>query len=158
MDGTILAIVTGPPHPTSPDVDRLVATLDYTEGHLLSHAEIAEAIGTDKGSGRYQTVVDSWKRRMLRDRNIDLRCIRGEGYRVLLPGERVTHGADLRHSGVKRLRFGQRVLRGVDTKRLTEAERATWDHEAKTGAAIIAIGRAGIKQVSEEAKRKALTA
>jgi len=155
MDRATLAVIDEPPHPTAPDVDRLAAW-DYTEGRVIQHAEIEEAIGAPRGTGRYQTVVDAWKRRMLRDRNIDLRSVPGEGYRVLPPGDRVTHGADLRHQAVRRARFGQRVLRGTDTARLTASERAVWDHEAKIGAAVIAVGRTTMRQVTGEQKRKAL--
>lgn len=147
--------VVGPPHPTAPDVDRLAA-MAYVEGATITHAEIEEAIGEWRGSKRYQTVVGAWKRRMLRERNIVLAAVPGVGYEVLLPGQRVTAGASLREQAVRRARLGQRILRGTDTARLTPEERAVWDHEAKVGAAVIAVGRTSMRQVEASAKLAAL--
>lgn len=149
------ATVVGPPHPTGPDVDRLAA-MAYVEGATITHDEIQEAIGERKGSQRYQTVVGAWKRRMLRERNIVLAAVPGVGYEVLRPGQRVTAGAALRAQAVRRARLGQRILRGTDTARLTPEERAVWDHEAKVGAAVIAVGRTSMRQVAEAQKLAAL--
>ena len=147
--------VVGPPHATAPDVDRLAA-MEYVEGGVITHEAIEKTIGEPRGGQRYQTVVGAWKRRMLRERNIVLHAVPGVGYTVLLPGQRVTAGAALRAQAVRRARLGQRILRGTDTARLTPEERAVWDHEAKVGAAVIAVGRTSMRQVEEAKKLAAL--
>ena len=42
------------------------------------------------------------------------------------------------------------------TPNLTPEERAVWDHEAKVGAAVIAVGRTSMRQVAEAQKLAAL--
>lgn len=145
-----------PPFATAPDVDILAELLDYTEGRIITHAEIAALIGAQYDTQRYWTVVTAWKRRMLNDHNIVVANIPKTGYQVLKPGQRVTAGANLRHQAVRRARLGQRIIRGTDTARLTAEQRAAWDHEARIGAAVIAIGRTTIRQITEAQKLTAL--
>ncbi len=145
-----------PPYSTAPEVDNLAELLDYTEGRIITHAEIAAHIGAEYDTQRYWTVVTAWKRRMLNDHNIVVANIPKTGYQVLQPGQRVTAGANLRHQAVRRARLGQRIIRGTDIARLTAEQRAAWDHEAKVGAAVIAIGRASMRQIGEAQKLAAL--
>lgn len=100
---------------TEKAVARLVeATIHLRRGDLVAYGAIEEATGEGFGTSRWQTVVRKWKRSMLRDRDIDLRTVRGVGYRLCTHEEQLTVMADDRlryaHNDLRRARDGVGAL------------------------------------------------
>lgn len=81
--------------PTGPDVERLDAAYQkLEEGDEISYQDIGEKIREKPRTGRFRTVTDAWRIKLRKDRNLVLKPMNGEFFRVMVPRERVefVHG------------------------------------------------------------------
>ncbi len=75
--------------PVEPDVKRLDEAFGIPEeGAFLSHAQLAEIIGSPWKSSRYRTVLHVWRRKLLTNHNLDTFIDPGRGMKILTPPER----------------------------------------------------------------------
>ncbi|MBX3703979.1 MAG: hypothetical protein KF822_09415 [Steroidobacteraceae bacterium] len=76
--------------PADIDVRKLEERFgDPQEGQEFGHDEVEAVLGLERGSNRYRTVTDAWRRRLLNQRNIEVGAVPGVGFRCLTPAERV---------------------------------------------------------------------
>lgn len=110
--------------PTDPDVKKLEAQFGMpTPGTLISHHDIAACIGVPWRSSRYRTVVDRWRRKLMRESNVDTGAEPGVGIKVLTPPERlVASEKDFKGAVVDIGRAGTRIT-AIPAEGLTEPER-----------------------------------
>src|SRR5690348_13306530 len=61
-------------------------------GDVYDHKDIAGVAGVEFPSNRYRGLISAWRKRLLRELNIDIEAVIGFGYRVLDDNERVSVG------------------------------------------------------------------
>lgn len=89
--------------PTSVDTRRLDEQFaGLMDGDEITHDEIEVVIGVRRGSSRYRTVTDAWRRSLLREKNIELAAVSGVGFRCLPPAERISASVRGVQSGMRK--------------------------------------------------------
>lgn len=113
--------------PTKPEVDKLMGLLDgKPEGYVLPWKDIDDVIG-EHGTNRARTVIIALKRRMHTERNILLVAVKGEGYRIADPQERVQVSSGMVTAGKRRIVKGAVIAASTDTATLNDEQRKTRD-------------------------------
>lgn len=79
--------------PTGPDVQILIDAFDANPGDEISHVDVAIAIGVTVQSSRFLTVTTAWRKRLFRDRRLQVKS-EGGVFRVLTPDECVSAAAE----------------------------------------------------------------
>lgn len=92
------------------------------EGKLISHEQLEEILGINRNSNRYKGIVFAWKNKMLNEYNRLLGSVRGEGYKLLDPHDRVSYSFRLQVSGIKKLEKCYNCAKTTDTSRLDEED------------------------------------
>jgi len=107
--------------PTKIDTDRLFAKFGIPkEGDVISFSDCAKIIGVECGSCRFKTVLDSWRRSLLREHNI-LMVAQGDGtIKAALPDERIDYASRKVASGRRAVGKAIVVAYGTDATRLSE--------------------------------------
>jgi hypothetical protein len=118
------------PLPTSAEVNSLMEYFqDVAEGVVVSHQDLAALIGIDYGKSRYRTVIQAFARRLLRERNLQLGVVVGQGYKILTPSERVSVATTVTTYAFKKMHGAYERFAAVPRDRLaTEAERKILDN------------------------------
>ena len=117
--------------PTEPDVKTLMQHIDiwgWAQGAIIPYSHVENVINVTKDSYRFKSVTASWKRRMLRERNMDVIAVAGVGYRWLPEAERVTESV---RDNVKHTKGIGRAVRRISLVRgemLSDKERGQKDH------------------------------
>jgi hypothetical protein len=134
--------------PTAPDVDKLVSVFgDLPEGRVIQWAEIEQATGLFRGTNRFGTVVDAWRKRIERDSNIILGAVAGTGLKVLDRRERCELGGAKLKSGLRSTRRGGAVVAKTDRTGLpAEVVRAA-DHVVRISAMIVGVAATEAKRL-----------
>lgn len=95
-------------------------------GAILTHDKISQLITCEKGTGRWNTIVTKFRKRLLRERGIALisgdhdRAVRGFAFRLAVPSEQIVVIAakHLRKAGNQHIRQGN-VAKAVAPSELT---------------------------------------
>src|SRR5262245_45786503 len=75
--------------PYAPDIKRLDEAFPMPEeGDTLSYEQLAFVLKLEKESTRFRSILTSWRRGLLRSRNIDTEAVARVGIKVLAPDER----------------------------------------------------------------------
>jgi hypothetical protein len=137
--------------PTAPQVRKLMEwAKDSAPGDSLELSAIAELTGEDVRSNRFRTIVDVFRRALLRDRNFVTERIAGMGtIRILLDSERTGFGARGIRQGSRKVHRSVGVIAATPTERLTDAERDTNFHVRRLGEAIVATTRTAMKEIAQ---------
>lgn len=103
--------------PTAYEVRKLEEAFPaLKEEDEVTHDQIEAVIKVTRRTNRYRNVVSAWRKKTLREKNIDLGSVHAVGYRCLLPPERV--GA-----GIKGVQSGVRLqLKSINRACLAETE------------------------------------
>jgi len=131
-----------------------IAELDY--GVAITHKQIQKIIGETYGTTRYNTTIQKMKKILLKKYGKKLESIRGDGYRVINPGDYVQ--ASLKHykRGFKEMQKGQDTLAHAPTDKMNKEElevfRRVNDRALALNAHIKGV-RVELKELSEN-KRK----
>lgn len=145
---TATAELARPPHPTEPEVGRLMQlTAEHAEGDIVAYSMV-EPIAGPRGSDRFGTVVAAWKRRALRDANVCLRAVPNVGYMILPAGARVDYGSDLSDAAARRVRLSLRIVSTTEVAGLDPVQIAHRDHHMKTAGGMLAVYAAGTKRMA----------
>lgn len=135
--------------PTGPDVITLIDALgDLMEGREIMHAEVEAILQIKRGSNRYRAVTEAWRRRELRESNIEIGALVSIGFRVLNANERVTTNINSFQSGSRKQGRSLRRLGAVRDSELDEIHRAHRDHAIRIGGAMLAQASALQKELS----------
>lgn len=129
--------------PTGPEVDKLLEKFGAPEPGVISHEQIEGVIGQRRDSSRYHTIVTQWRRRLLKDRNLDTSAELGVGVRILSEPERVDVSAkDLCGASRKAIKAYRRAS-VIRSEMLDEVSRKKLDFVKHAGGqSIEAVGTA----------------
>lgn len=137
--------------PIAPDVDRLM-TIAFEVDKVYRHEDLTRAIGELGITARYRTVINGLKRRLRRERNMDLQAVMGLGYKVLNDNERVDAGIhDLRRT-VRGVAKAADRMQAADSSKLDELHRAQQDHGVRLAVELHNAGKAAGKQIANAGK------
>lgn len=103
--------------PTKIDVDKLMA-LELQPGAALPYADVEALIQVERGTNRFRTVTDAWRKRLFREKLIQSSAY-GETFHLLTPDEAHDRGREgISRVGrmVRRTRIG---IEAVDASQLT---------------------------------------
>lgn len=124
--------------PYEPQVRTLMKDFgDRPRGTELTHEEIAAAVGEKPRSHRYRCLVQSWRRRLLKEKCIALLSVREVGYRFALPDEQVRHGAGRVGAGIKQMRRGFTCVDYTPAAELSTPMREAQLHIITTGRELL---------------------
>lgn len=130
-----------------PCVERLMEQIKPQPGDVYQHPDIAHIAECDYPSNRYASVISAWRKRLLREINIDVEVIVGIGYRVLEENERVSVGIKDFSQAVRQVgRSAERIAR-ADTKKLDDMRRRQQDHAVRLTREIAESGRKASRQI-----------
>jgi len=115
--------------PTKVDTDRLMSLASkFNENDLIPYDDIEQAIGFEKKSNRFRSVVTSWKKRLMREKNIFLVCEPNIGYRLAPPDLRVEEAAQRVTYGRRLIMRASTLAATTDRARLSEDKLRLHDH------------------------------
>lgn len=97
----------------------------YGYGDVISHEQIAHAIGEYYPSNKYRTTIAQAKRLLLND-GICLESIIGDGYRIVEPDNVVNHSLKHYKRGFNEMKKGYDTLANAPVKDMTETGRETY--------------------------------
>lgn len=127
---------------TDPQIRRLserYADIASRRGTVIPHEEIEALIEAERGSNRYKTITNRWRRRVERETGIVIAGTGeavGVGFRVLTDDEQVGFGVSQRVSAGRRIRRWHSVVSNVNTDRLSPAMRTVRDFEVSAAARL----------------------
>ncbi|MFM7007999.1 MAG: hypothetical protein ACKO0Z_01485 [Betaproteobacteria bacterium] len=131
-----------------PDVDKLMEHFDLHPGDVILHQDIAHVANARYQSNRYRSIIVAWRRRLLREKNIDIAPKIGHGYFVLSDNERVSYGVtDFEHSVRKMGKSADRVSR-ADAAKMDDTHRRQRDHSVRLMSELMQAARNTKKQIS----------
>ena len=122
--------------PSGPDVAKLIDAFGIPEPGIITHDSISKVIDQPLETHRYVSVVHQWRKRLMREYNIQMVGERGVGYRILSETERV----DFARHGLARnaklvVRQHQHALL-IDVNKLDEPTRKKHDHVVRASASM----------------------
>lgn len=142
-------IVTG--IPTGPDVDRLMQAFGVPqEGTVITWLEVEAAIGSNRDSSRFQTVLQAWRWRLEKENKVWLKTLKGVGVEVADPGKRLHQGGTWVRSGFRSLRRASGLAANTDRTRLTETQRQVREHQMLLAAKLSLARRCESKALPTE--------
>lgn len=123
--------------PTKPDVDKLREKFGVPkEGAVITWKQIEDVIGCKKGSSRFATVVDAWRKAMDREHQLIFGPVRGQGLKALPPDDRIELSSQKRKSGIRMVGRSFKIATFTDRNRLTPENQRVQDHILRSAAAI----------------------
>ncbi len=134
--------------PTDMEVKKLRENLPLTRGDIVEHSRIAAVIGHAPGTSRYKSIVVAWVRRVLRETNLQLKSLRGVGYRVLDEHERIGDAVDTYTRGTRQMVRGARKVAVIERPRLTEIDQGKLEHVERHITRVVAEARLASKEMS----------
>lgn len=141
--------------PTGPDVKLIREVFPddcLTENKEIPYSEIELAISILRGSSRFRTVTDAWRRAVERDTGIVIDVIPGSGFIVLSDrGKLDLSGRKLREAG-RKVRRSVKIMALTDPLALTAEERKRLQHQSN-----ICNQMRAIQQLRKPSGRKQLT-
>lgn len=116
-----------------------IAKLDY--GTVILHSQIATIIQESYGTHKYNTVIQSAKKLLLKKYGKVIHCIKGNGYRIIQPDDYTDHALKEYKRGFKSIQKGTDTLTYAPVKDMTEegktTYRAVYDRANRLNAAMI---------------------
>ena len=137
--------------PTAPLVDKLMTAIGNglsRDGALVTHEMVEQMIDCPRNSGRYRSVVSSWRKRLIAERGIvlDGRRSAGKGFTVLSASGMVDHGCSGLRAARRQVGRAHLVVGITPDAELDPAGKVRRDHVyLQTGtvlSALIGAGRA----------------
>lgn len=123
--------------PTKPDVDKLLERFGVPDpGTEISYTDIVRVITCERGSFRFASVTNAWRKILDRNHNIILRAIPGKGFAAMTSADRVLYCGSKYKSGLRHVARSASVAERTNRTGLTENQTRSLDHLSRVGAAI----------------------
>lgn len=103
-------------------------------GDTFTDDELSSVIGVQKGSFRFRTVIEHWRKKLFRDRNLLIIRERNTCYKVASPVQRIDYGNDKIGSGVRAIRKAGKVARSTPKENLTPIAQMHQEHQIRFSA------------------------
>ena len=128
-----------------PSAPAAVAALSaaVAPGEILPYAAIEAVAGLQRRTPRWQSAIRRWKRQEWEQHNRAWRPVPGEGYRLLIPDDRVQLALRERKAALRRLRRAFSLLARTDDILLSDRMRALRDEELKLLGPLAEVADAG---------------
>lgn len=118
--------------PYEPEVRKLETRYEQLdEGIVIPHAEMEQLLGLPRSAKRYFGIINSWRAKLLRTRNIDTEFERGNGLKILPPEDRLAVSERDFHFSARALGRSLRRTTMVPRDRLNEVGKRRADHIEK---------------------------
>lgn len=136
--------------PTEPDVNNLLGALpDLKPGDEIPNDWISEIIKAPWRSARFKTVVSVFRKKLLREKNIDTRCVPGVGVRILTEPERVTESIGGFRKGVRGVRKSAARISLVTTSVLSPEDQRRADFARRQMEATYSAAAKSAKDIAD---------
>jgi hypothetical protein len=138
--------------PTGPDVARIEAVVDLTPGTVIAHHTIEEVIGAKYRTSRYRTVTDAWRKKALRDYNVEIGAETGVGFRVLTEPERVAAMRRRVVIGGRRIHEAVDLGARIDARQLDGHSKAIHESQMRLGYAMRDVNQKHLRAINAEVR------
>jgi hypothetical protein len=129
---------------TDPDLRKLREQYPENElrqGQVIPYREIERILGEKKGSARWNSVTNRWRRFVKRETLEQIETEPGVGFKVLTDQEKVEYAQKQREKSRKSVLRGVRTIVKVNPKRLGEQGLRMYNHECLQYAAIKGVNQ-----------------
>lgn len=128
--------------PYGPDIRKLEeAYPSPEEDQVYTHTDLENLLKITQKTPRYYGVVNSWRRRLRTDRNIDSEWIHGVGLKILNPADRLKESERNVKQGIRHTGRAFRRLAIVPRERLDTMGQARYDHALAVASKLTQAGR-----------------
>lgn len=139
---------------TSVEVDALIKKYPSLKaGDKISYEELSKIVGAEKGTSRFASVVNAWRKRLDHEYNTVLGCIPNTGFEVLENSKRIDRSSKGVRYGLRKIDRSSRLAARTDESGLTESELKIRDHLARIGASLVSIAQTESKKLSYVLKK-----
>lgn len=139
--------------PYGPDKEKLDAAFpvaELTEGRVLPHARLSEALGLQIGAQRYYAVINAWRYEKRAKQNIIMEWRDRQGLKVLPPNEVLDDAETSTIRAGRSVRRAVRKFNRVDRNRLDETGQRRYDHTSRNAAILEAAVGDSLKKMAIE--------
>lgn len=134
--------------PTRVDVDALIKEIGIPEvGSHISYNRIIEVIKVERTTGRWNGVVEAWKRELQNKHGIELRAVANEGFDVLDDNGKTNKVHGYVKKAANSFRRAEKTARLVDRTKLTDENKKVYDHTMNFVAAVKLADATVAKQI-----------
>ena len=135
--------------PTEPDVKRLDVAFPSPETETeITHDQLEAILNLSRRSSRYRTVLQAWRRKLMRLKNLDTEAIPNRGYKILREYERVNVSAKNFRQGVRKVGRAVTRIERVNVAKLTQEEQRKAEHVQQQMSSTLAVARGTAKAVA----------
>lgn len=135
--------------PYGPDIRKLEESYPSPEeDQVFPHDELETLLKIPQKTQRYYGVINTWRRRLRTERNIDSEWIHGIGLKILNPADRLKESERNVKQGIRHTGRGFRRLAIVPRDRLDAIGQARYDHALQVASKLITAGREARKELA----------
>lgn len=128
--------------PYGPDVRKLEEAFpNPEEDQIIKSEKFEEIIRVEQKTQRFYGVINTWRRRLRTDRNIDSEWVPGVGVKILNPADRLTVSEQNIKHGIRKTGRAFRRLAITPRERLDAVGQQRFDHQMQVGAKLVQAGR-----------------
>jgi hypothetical protein len=135
--------------PTEPELAKLDAAFlpVKTPGFVIKHEEFEAVIGSKRATPRYRTVLEAWRRRILKHHNHITGPVRGVGIKFLLPDEQSEKVCDQFGQGMRKVKRAHALSFRTDVARMSPEYRRSNEHVQRVTSALILHAATAAKEL-----------
>lgn len=135
--------------PYGPDVRKLEEAFpNPEEDQVIKSEDFEKIILVEQKTQRFYGVINTWRRRLRTDRNIDSEWVHGVGVKILNPADRLKVSEVNIKQGIRRTGRAFRRLAITPRERLDAVGQQRYDHQLAVGAKLIQAGRDAKKELA----------
>lgn len=146
-DSKLPQVVFGIPY--GPDIRKLEeAYPNPEEDQVIKSEEFEKVIRVPQKTSRFYGVINTWRRRLRADRNIDSEWVQGVGVKILNPADRLKLSEGNIKQGIRHTGRAFRRLGVVPRERLDAMGQARYDHAVQVASKLTVAGREAKKELA----------
>lgn len=135
--------------PYGPDILRLDEVFGQRqEDEVITHEEFTSTLRIDAANGRYYAVINAWRRRLKKERNIDTAWERNVGLKILNPADRLRQSECDIQRGIRKTGRGFRRMAIIPRERLDEVGQRRYDHALQVASKLMTATRDANKELA----------
>ena len=136
----LVQVVNGIPY--GPDVRKLEeAYPSPDEDSILRHGDLETLLKIQQKTQRYYGVINTWRRRLRTERNIDSEWVHGVGLKILSPADRLKESERNIKQGIRHTGRAFKRLAITPRERLDSVGQARYDHALQVASKLTTAGR-----------------
>lgn len=135
--------------PYGPDVRKLEEAFpNPEEDQTITSEEFEKIIRVPQKTGRFYGVINTWRRRLRTDRNIDSEWVQGVGVKILNPADRLKVSEGNIKQGIRKTGRAFRRLAITPRERLDSIGQQRFDHALLVASKLTLAGREAKKELA----------